>query len=186
MNNNEFYDYLDNGKDIYRYDPAEEGMGSNSIASIAGFITAMARSVLWWAMRYLRENDHGIYMVDTDSLITDGELPSNLVGKDIGNWNLEEVSDPKLCEFRAPKHYSFADIMKIKGIREAKRGQSIYRQAQFSKWSTNLGSKSKKMRDRLERGALVKDIDKIVTGENKKRIVIGENMFNLPLELYEK
>lgn len=184
-NDDIFYDYLDNGEHIYRYEPPEEGMGSSSIASIAGFITSMARSVLWWAMRYLRENDYGIYMVDTDSLITDGELPSNFIGKDIGNWELEEVSEPHLCEFRAPKHYSFADITKIKGIREAKRGQSIYRQPQFSKWSTNLKSKSQGMSNRLEKGALVKDIIKIVTGENKKRIVIGENMFNLPLELNE-
>ena len=178
-------EYLQTETGIYRFVPAEEGMGANSIASVAGYITASARAVLWRAMADLRKNGHTIFMCDTDSIVTDGIMDPSMVGSDLGLWDLEETAAPEDCSFTAPKHYVFNNKAKIKGIRDAEPDVSIYRQAQFSRWQTDLLSKRPERARRLEEGASVVQIEKFVTGENRKRNVIGDNMPTDPLELNE-
>ncbi len=174
-------DYLETEDGIYRYEPAEEGMGINSICAIAGYITAMARAKLWDAMAYIITTGHTVYMTDTDSLVTDGALPDSWVSNELGDWTLEETSPAHECSFHAPKHYTFGNLAKIKGIRQAKPGINEYDQVQFSRWQTDLLSTDPKRRDRIEIGAFVKSIHKVVTGDNRKRRVLGDNRPSYPL-----
>ena len=176
-------DYLETEGKIYRFEPAEEGMGDNSIAAIAGYITAMARAKLWRAMAMLHECGHHVFMCDTDSIITDGMLPDNMVGKELGLWDLEETAAATACYFNAPKHYTFANRAKIKGVRNAEPGKYTYEQAQFSRWQTDLLSKDPERRKRIEEGAFVGTITKYVAGNNLKRVDGGEDAPNFPLVL---
>lgn len=178
-------DYLETEEGIYGYEPAEDGMGPNSIASVAGYITAKARSVLWWAMASLKEDGHNIFMCDTDALITDGVMPAAMVGSELGQWELEEESAAADVEFMAPKHYTFNLKSKIKGVREPKMGETVYRQAKFSRWQSTFLSRDAKRAATIERGARVEDIEKVVLGNNLKRTRIGDNMANEPLDLDE-
>ena len=176
-------DYLETEAGIYRYEPAEEGMGKQSICSIAGYITAMARAKLWDAMAYVITSGFSVYMVDTDSLLTDGTLPESWVSNELGDWGLEETAGEHECCFNAPKHYTFAGKAKIKGIRQALPGISEYEQVQFDRWQTNLLSTDPARRDRVEYGAFIKQIQKAVKGDNRKRRVMGDNRRTYPLVL---
>ena len=178
-----FAEYLETEGKIYRFEPAEEGMGDNSICSIAGFITAMARAKLWRAMAVLLEQGNTVHMTDTDSIVTDGHLPASMVGKTLGQWDLEETSPATGCSFHAPKHYTFNEEAKIKGVRNALPGVSTYQQAQFSRWQTDFLSKNPERRARLESGAFVGTIIKEIAGHNLKRVSQGDGRSNLPLVL---
>ena len=158
-------------------------MGVKSVASVAGYITAAARAKLLVAMQALLKDGHKVFMCDTDSVVTNGTLPEHLVGKALGQWELEETSPGSDCEFLAPKFYTFQGETKCKGIREPVQGNNIYTQAQFSKWSTDLLSTNSERNERLEHGALVTQITKTVTGENRKRVDAGLNKFNNPIVL---
>ena len=124
-----------------------------------------------------------VFMCDTDSVVTSGTLPASMVGSDLGQWELETSSPARDCEFVAPKQYTFRGTTKCKGIRKPRQGNSEYRQAKFSKWSTEVLSTDPQRQARLEEGAMVKDVDKKVTGENRKRMERGYNRFNDPLIL---
>ena len=176
-------EYLETEGKIYRFEPAAEGMGDNSICSIAGFITAMARAKLWRAMAKLLEQGDRVFMTDTDSIVTDGHLPPSMVGKALGQWDLEESSPAAGCSFHAPKHYTFNEEAKIKGVRNAQPDVSTYQQAQFSRWQTDFLSKNPERRARLESGAFVGMIVKQIAGDNRKRCSMGADCANVPLVL---
>ena len=173
-------DYLAMGGRFWRWEEAEPGMGRRSICSIAGFITSRARAELLLAMRELHRSGAKIFMCDTDSIVTTGTLPDRLTGDDLGQWKLEESCPGEDAEFTAPKHYAFGDHIKCKGIRKPARGVYAYKQAQFSKFTTDLLSRRQERRDRLDRGVLVADLDKEVSGHNRKRSDVA-NGFNEPL-----
>ena len=174
-------DYLAAEDGIYRYTPGEAGMGKNSVCSLAGYITSAARAKLWRTLALLRERSHGIYMVDTDSIITDGDLPPQVCGDALGQWQLEQTSPSEECIFNAPKDYTFANQAKCKGIREAMPGVREYEQAKFSRWQTQLMSRLDHVREQLERGAVVELIAKKVSGLNNKRLSRGRDTFNDPI-----
>ena len=176
-------DYLETETGIYRYRPAEDGMGKNSICAIAGYITSLARAKLWDAMAYILTCGDKVFMTDTDSIFTDGRLPDCWVGKELGQWELEEEAPVEGCEFIAPKHYTFGNRSRIKGIRQAQPGISEYEQARFSRWQTSLLSLKREERLKVDIGAFVKNNPKVVSGENKKRRVLGENRPTYPLIL---
>ena len=174
-------DYLLAEDGIYRYLPGEEGMGENSVCSIAGYVTTAARAKLWRALAMLRAANHGIYMVDTDSIITDGLLPPQVCGDALGQWQLEQESLSEECRFNAPKDYTFAGAAKCKGIRQPEPDRRDYEQIRFSRWQTQLMSRHSEVREQLERGAIVSTIAKHVTGTNHKRLSRGPDAFNDPL-----
>ena len=174
-------DYLLTEDGLYRYMPAEKGMGANSVCSVAGYITAAARAKLWRSLALLLENGHGIYMVDTDSIITDGIMPSQVCGSGIGQWELETESSSETCRFNAPKDYTFDGEAKCKGIREALPDVRDYTQARFSRWQTQLMSRHEDIRNQIENGAVVTMVSKHVTGINNKRVSRGANAFNDPI-----
>lgn len=164
-------DYWETPEGIYRWQEPEPGMGRRSVCSIAGYITCLARATLLQAMQSLHRQGHRVYMCDTDSIVTDGRLPRDYIGEGLGKWKLEEVSDGGACEFVAPKHYTFSGDTKCKGVRKPVMGVDTYTQSQFSKWTTDFLSHNVSRNERLEYGAMVKDVTKTVTGSNNKRIV---------------
>lgn len=172
-------DYWYSGGTVYRWREPEDGMGKRSVCSIAGYITSKARAKLLETMHTLHKQGSNVFMCDTDSIVTDGTLPASMVGNSLGAWELEDTSPGEECEFSAPKHYSFNQEHKCKGIRNPQRGISTYVQAQFSKWTTDL--MNHKRRERLEHGAMVRDVTKTVTGVNSKRISRGKDAFNGPI-----
>ena len=174
-------DYLLAEDGIYRYSPAEPGMGKNSVCSVAGYVTSAARAKLWRALAMLREAGHGVYMVDTDSIITDGTLPPQVCGDALGQWQLEQESLSQDCRFNAPKDYTFDGVAKCKGIREAVPDVRDYEQVRFSRWQTQLMSRHGDVREQLEHGAVVTMVAKHVTGANNKRLSRGMDAFNDPL-----
>lgn len=174
-------DYLATEEGIYRYKPGEDGMGKNSVCSVAGYVTAAARAKLWRALALLRAANSGVYMVDTDSIVTDGILPPSECGNGLGQWQLEQEALSEECRFNAPKDYTFANLAKCKGIRQAEPDKRDYRQAKFSRWQTQLMSRSPEVRSQLERGAIVSQVDKHVSGTNHKRESRGPDSFNDPI-----
>ena len=179
----ELAEYWKTDKGVWHYSLPDPGMGKRSVASVAGFITASARAKLLAAMQQLVTQGDQVFMCDTDSVVTSGRLPASMVGSDLGQWDLEDSSPASDCEFVAPKQYTFRSRTKCKGIRQPRQGNSEYRQAQFSKWSTDVLSTDPQRQVRLEEEAMVKDVDKKVTGENRKRKEKGYNRFNDPLVL---
>ena len=67
--------------ELWRWQPPSGDVGSASVCAIAGWITAAARAKLWRAMATLRSQGAHVFMCDTDSIITNGELPT---GKGLG------------------------------------------------------------------------------------------------------
>lgn len=166
--------------EAWQWIPPEPGMGAKSVCAIAGWITAAARAKLWRAMADLYRQGATVFMTDTDSIITDGTLPT---GKGLGEWDLEEVSGAEDCWFTAPKHYLFARAQKCKGIREPQPGVATYEQAQFGKWRTSFMGKRPAQTEQLEAGARVATITKTVTGAVHKRILRGDGMPTDPIVL---
>ena len=77
-----------------------------SVCSIAGYITARGRSVLWKALKEVLDVGGTLYMCDTDSIVADCSLPDSAVSStDMGLFKLEETSPGKETRFYAPKHY---------------------------------------------------------------------------------
>lgn len=165
--------YWETEEGIYRWSEPEEGMGRKSVCSIAGYITSLARATLLEVMQGLILNGSRVFMCDTDSVITDGRLPASLCTDGLGGWKLEEEADGETCDFMAPKHYTFDNVTKCKGVRKPEPGVSTYTQAQFSKWQTDFMSGNPARNGRLEHGAMVTDVTKTVTGQNKKRRTDG-------------
>lgn len=175
--------YWETNDGIYRWTEPEPGMGERSVCCVAGYITSLARATLLSAMRTLYRQGSRVYMCDTDSIITDGILPETMVGNELGKWELESVSKGSDCQFNAPKHYTFDNHTKCKGIRSPERDRQEYQQAQFSRWATDLLSIDTKRNERLEHGAMVKPVVKTVTGQNRKRLVSGDNRATDPIVL---
>ena len=173
-------DYINEGGKVYRYDPAKPGMGPRSICSVAGCITSMARAKLMLQLMNIVKQGGIPYYVDTDSLITDMVIP---VSSDLGGWELEDTSPSEGCRFDGPKHYTFNDVTKCKGIREARRGVNTYTQNQFSNHRTQLLSTRLSKHAELERGAVIDTVTKTVSGINNKRISAGQNRPNNPIVL---
>ena len=179
--NKEMTDYLLAENGIYKYQPAEPGMGENSVCSIAGYVTSAARAKLWDALAILHKKGSEIYMVDTDSIITDGTLPKAMCGSGLGQWELESESPSEECIFNAPKDYTFKNLAKCKGIRNPVPGEREYEQIKFSRWQTQLLSVKEDIREQLEFGAVVGMIRKNVSGMNRKRVRRGSNLPNDPI-----
>ena len=86
---------------------------------IASTVTCRARLVLLKALRYCAERGE-VYYCDTDSIVTDVELPSEIVDSiELGKWDLENTIEKGL--FLKPKVYSEITLkegtnIKFKGV----------------------------------------------------------------------
>jgi len=173
-------DYWQVGGSLYRNDGRTQELSRAAVCSIAGYITAKGRAVLWRAMAALLDRGATLYMCDTDSVITDTRMPDAMVSESkLGAWKLEETADGRECEFIAPKHYIITGKIKLKGVRNP-TNDNEHPQIVFPNFMTDLMSTRKERRARLEAGPALRHIVKVPTGLNTKRREVGYNMPTYP------
>lgn len=155
-----------------------------AVASIAGYITAKGRAVLWEAMATVLDMGGTLYMCDTDSIVTDVELPTRFLSEtELGKFKLEGTAAGSECYFFAPKHYLMGGELKLKGVRNPALGETSHDQTIFPRFVTDLLSRNGDRRTRLETGGKLTYIVKSPTGLNLKRIERGEGMPTFPIIL---
>lgn len=174
--------YLQVDNDLWKYDDSQIGeLSLSSVCSIAGYITAMGRAIVWKAMASVIDARGQIYMCDTDSVVCDVRLPSSMVSKtELGLWKLEGVSQAQDCDFFAPKHYIYKGMIKLKGVRNPSIGQTIHKQTRFPRFMTDLASENPTRQENLELGGSIFYIESEPSGINKKRIEQGLGLPTLP------
>ena len=177
-------EYLQVGGELWKSIPDAIGQPTeNAVTSIAGYITTKARTILWNAMRTVLDLGGCVYYCDTDSVFTNIPLPDDMVSDtELGKWKLEGVIPAGEAEFVAPKHYRVGNDWTIKGIRNPS-GADSHAQDVFPNFITDLTSKRDARRERLESGAVITRIVKQPTGNNNKRVVCGEHVPTLPIQL---
>jgi DNA polymerase elongation subunit (family B) len=110
------------GKDEYlnfMLDCDSKNVSINQSLPSAIAVTAYARMFMFKVIYRLIELGIDIYYMDTDSLVIKGDLPQDLVGNKLGQFNLEHVA--KHAYFISPKLYGLETydgetIVKAKGI----------------------------------------------------------------------
>ena len=178
------YEYWQQGNDLWAIEIKEvRHLARSAVCSIAGYITAKGRAVLWRAMADILSRGGQVYMCDTDSVVTNMTLPDHLVSETVlGLWKEEAKLITQDSYFYAPKHYFMDGKLVLKGVRKPTDG-SEHPQEVFPNFMTDLTSKNPTRRERLESGAVIKHIVKRPTGYNGKRIEQGENLPTLPIVL---
>ena len=175
-------DYWQVGNDLYAYEDGQ-GLARHSICSVAGYITAKARALLWDALAAVIDIGGQLYMCDTDSVVCNIPLPAALVDdKELGKFGLEGIAAGSECIFYAPKHYVYKGDIKLKGVRNPGTGNA-HMQEIFPNFTTDLMSTNPNRRMRLENGAVITRIIKRPTGKNDKRIEMGDGLPTLPIVL---
>ena len=178
-------EYLQFGDKLWGKNPDLKGVYKrSSVLSIAGYITSMARCVLWDGLKCVIDMGGGVYMCDTDSIVCDVPLPDDIVHPtELGKWSLEGELSGADTFFRAPKDYVWGADVKMKGIRKPVAGQASYDQIQFPRFMTDLNSRQPLRRQRLDAGAVLTHIKKTAGGVNLKRQEMGEGQPTLPIVL---
>ena len=161
-----------------------DGESENSIPLISAEITAYGRIRLW---EYIKQAGvENVYYVDTDSLITNQIGYERLLGEihpsRLGALKLEETLSSG--RFSAPKDYSLWEGIPyqkketIKGVRKyaVKVGENTYTQEQFQSWDKNL-------KEGHDGSITVRKTVKTLSRKNTKRLVVGDDMLTLPIEL---
>lgn len=97
----EFHSMIGNLALMYR--PIDEKQHKYYNIATAASITSTVRSILISTMQYIELQGGTVFYCDTDSIITDIQLPSNIVGEQLGQWKLE--SENKDLIIIAPKLY---------------------------------------------------------------------------------
>ena len=175
-------DYWQVGDKLYAYADGD-GLARHSICSIAGYITAKARALLWNALAAVITNGGQLYMCDTDSVVCNIPLPDMFVhDTELGRFALEGLADGSECSFYAPKHYIYKGDLKLKGVRNPTNGDK-HPQDVFPNFTTDLMSANPARRMRLETGAVLTRIVKQPTGKNEKRVELGDGLPTLPIVL---
>ena len=178
----EEHEYWQQGDKLYRF-VGGSGLARHSICSIAGYITAKARALLWTALAAVITQGGELYMCDTDSVVCNIPLPAVLVDdSELGKFALEGLVEGDTCEFMAPKHYTYGGKQKLKGVRKPTDGK-VHPQDIFPNFTTDLMSANPTRRMRLETGAVITRIHKSPSGKNDKRIELGYGLPTLPIVL---
>jgi hypothetical protein len=79
--------------------------GINSAVQISSRISALARVSI---NKYKNMEGNKLYYTDTDSLILENKLPSNIIGPELGKWKLEGELIKGI--FVRPKLYIYDDL----------------------------------------------------------------------------
>ena len=173
-------DYWQMGTDLYAYTDGS-GLARHSICSIAGYITAKGRAVLWNALAAVITQGGTLFMCDTDSIVCNIPLPPTFVhDTELGRFALEDTAPGSECNFYAPKHYLYKGKLKLKGVRKPTEG-AVHPQDVFPNFTTDLMSANPNRRQRLQTGAIISRILKQPTGRNDKRVEIGDGLPTLPI-----
>ena len=181
------WDYWQLNRQLYRAPTLPDlGVSKSAVVSIAGYVAAKGRAVLWRALAAVVNRGGQLFLCDTDSVVSDVPLPAAMVSStELGKWKLE--SEPGLrgedCTFWAPKHYQIGGVLKMKGVREPVPGATVHPQAVFPKFMTDLMGRQASRRERLQTGAVIRYMEKKVTGLNRKRLEQGDDLPTLPIVL---
>ena len=185
--NEEYTTYIRCKDRIFAYRPINERQFSQTaVGVIAGYITSMARANLRRVLSMIiAEGKHVIY-VDTDSVITNAELPTSTK---LGDMKLEKSWEPGKLEVRAPKDYD--DV--IKGVTDTstvfidEEGNRKAVKTTFSRGDSDMASTQKKASERRESGGVDIETKVIgISGKNTKRVEIGEGMPTLPIMVQDQ
>jgi hypothetical protein len=117
--NNNFYDL--NGIDKYIELSNKLDISKNEFQTslpIAIAITSYARIYMHEIIRLLKNKGHKIYYMDTDSIVTDKDLPNSIVGDKLGQFKLESICNE--AYFISPKLYYLEDKLNNKTIIKAR------------------------------------------------------------------
>ena len=178
------------GDRLWAYTPKEKGQPKpEAIISVAGYITAKGRAVLFEGMKGIIEAGGQVFMCDTDSIITDTPMPENMVHPTrLGAWDLEGESDAEGTNFQAPKHYTFNNVSRIKGVPlgTAQDEDGGYTMSVFPKMRTRMLSQNPDRRAAGQGKAIVTTMTKYPTGENTKRVENGDGKPTSPIHLTQE
>lgn len=117
---------------------------------IAIFTTAYSIIRLFEAIRIIEGSGKEVYAADTDSIHTNGVLPSSMIGDKLGEWKLEFVGD-KGGMYPVPKVY-YAEGKSIKD-------NELYKDVTIKKAKGLKGSLTKEDYAKLVEGEEVKKED---------------------------
>ena len=149
--------------------------------AIASAITAGAR--MW--MSILKNNSlFNLYYSDTDSIVVDKQLPSFMVGSDLGQYKLEHTIERAV--FLAPKVYGLlttdgTEIIKVKGIVNELLADIHFQDLQdlLFKDSSKEFSQEKWFKKVLEGDITVNEVAyTLKSTSNKRRSIYIENIFS--------
>ena len=149
--------------------------------AIASAITAGAR--MW--MSILKNNSlFNLYYSDTDSIVVDKQLPSFMVGSDLGQYKLEHTISRAV--FLAPKVYGLlttdgTEIIKVKGIVNELLADIHFQDLQdlLFKDSSKEFSQEKWFKKVLEGDITVNEVAyTLKSTSNKRRSIYIENIFS--------
>jgi len=180
----------------YRFVEPTSVTHQNSCFSIASYITACGRYIMNKYFRVIEGLGGNVYYCDTDSLVTDVEMPSIYASRtELGKLKLEwsgkvefHDGEPNV-EFRAPKDYTIDFRSLTKGVRkgEARTGfDNTYRQFQFKRHSTLLLSPRKAAKEDFRTEAAGRYVEKRILSDNTKRQgTQAKDGFLLPIVLEE-
>jgi len=161
------------------YREPEHVTGVGSCYSIAAYITACGRLMLNRYFRQIAALGGHVYYCDTDSLVTDVELPptevsSSVMGKLKVEWQgtVEYTDGEPNVEFRAPKDYTIDYQALTKGVAKAQARSGFdntYETTQFKRHTTLLLSARQAMRAWFSDEAATRHVTKRVVSQNLKR-----------------
>lgn len=118
--------------ETWRWKEAPDEVTPKAITAIAGWITAAGRAFMWLEMAKLIKSGYTLFYTDTDSIITDGVLPT---GEGLGQWRLEAESTNPDDQFIAPKHLFFGGKATLSGAPEPVIGEQFQQIPQMGSWS---------------------------------------------------
>ena len=103
--------------------------GKDFNVGISSAISSYGRIYMSGIMSFVMRNGGSIYYTDTDSIVTDMQLPSYLIGKELGQFKLEH--NIKKGVWLAPKVYAIINdknqtIMKVKGLSDLSASPLTY------------------------------------------------------------
>lgn len=168
---------------VHKYIPGDGKPAYSSIMSIAGAITSIGRARLMEAQKWVIDNGGNVYYCDTDSIMSDIELPPEMVSStEMGKFKLEATLPSQDLDIQCRKHYIFGDEIVIKGINRVTHDGKYY--------TTTASSLRVQYRNVTEEtpavpGHSIEEIQKIVSGKNNCRIEPEERGWTEPVEINE-
>lgn len=112
------------------------------LVNFASYITALGRCQLSEAIRIVGHKS--IITGDTDSICTDVALPNEMIGKNLGNWNLEKLVYEALVAGKKTYAVKYVDVDKEEGFDAKNIDFEKYDVKNISEFKTAIKSKGVK------------------------------------------
>lgn len=166
---------------VYKYIPGTGEPAHGSIMSIAGTITAIGRARLLRCQKWIIDNGGNVYYGDTDSVVSDIELPSDMVSStEMGKFKLEVSSPSNELDIQCRKHYIFGGEIVVKGVTR-KGGDGVYYATTAS--SLRVQYRNVSADNPAVPGHIIKEVPKLVSGKNNCRVEPENGGWTEPIEI---